>query len=284
MSEFANLPDDVAAYCTGNMLRISGKAEGALPYLQRAIELNPNEVRYREVYYPLRLQLNDISSIPEELEYYRSDMDSALHSGRFDEWVKFLIKSEEYEGAVHVISATASALQDLVDGKVKARLYGENRPNWYKSKKEQLDKKAQKYLERIAKLENKKKSSAKGIIGQTSKPTLLGSDVVALVYNFTQRCFIGEEGSSDVDLSHELGLVRRLESGPISQAEAHQLAQGQRRLFRELLIQYIMFLEMNRELPFPPDFLSDSTQDQLGTNILEYICHHRWPFPQTLPK
>lgn len=128
LSEFANLPDDVAAYCTGNMLRISGKAEGALPYLQRAIELNPNEVRYREVYYPLRLQLNDISSIPEELEYYRSDMDSALHSGRFDEWVKFLIKSEEYEGAVHVISATASALQDLVDGKVKARLYGEKRP------------------------------------------------------------------------------------------------------------------------------------------------------------
>ena len=124
----------------------------------------------------------------------------------------------------------------------------------------------------------------KGIIGQTSKPTLLGSDVVALVYNFTQRCFIGEEGSSDVDLSHELGLVRRLESGPISQVEAHQLPQGQRRLFRELLIQYIMFLEMNRELPFPPDFLSDSTEDQLGTNILEYICHHRWPFPQTLPK
>jgi hypothetical protein len=112
--------------------------------------------------------------------------------------------------------------------------------------------------------------------------TLSGSDVNDVIYNFTQRCFIGEKEPEDLDLSHEDALFKRLAAGPITQVDAHQLPQGQRRVFRELLTQYVMFLEMDKHLPFPPDFLADSSYDKLGAELLEYICHHKWPFPQLL--
>lgn len=114
--------------------------------------------------------------------------------------------------------------------------------------------------------------------------TLFGSDVCEVIYNFTQRCFIGEKSSGNVDLSHEDALFKRLALGSITQVEAHQLPSGQRRIFRELLTQYIMFLEMNKQLPFPPDFLVGSSKDKLGANLLGYVCHYKWPFPQMLSR
>lgn len=281
LSDFANLPEDVAEYCTGNTLRLAGDLEGALPHLHKAVTLNPNEVRYFEVYFPLRLQLGDMSAIREELEHYKNDMDSAVHSGRFDEWIKVLIKAQEYEVAKTVISATESALRDLVNGRTTARLYGAQKSSWYEYKLEQFQKKANKYLERIGKLENKKKPAQRKV-NKAPDGALSGAEVSEVIYNFTQRCFIGEKDSSDVDLSHEGALFKRLVAGPITQVEAHQLPAGQRRVFRELLTQYIMFLEMNKQLPFPSDFLAGSSPDELGRNLLEYICHYRWPFPQML--
>ena len=113
---------------------------------------------------------------------------------------------------------------------------------------------------------------------------LSSADVSKAIFNFTQRCFIGEEDSEDIELSYEDALFKRLQAGPITQFEAYQLPSGQRRVFRELLTQYIMFLEMNKQLSFPPNFLIDSSSGKLGVNVLEYICHYRWPFPQTLPR
>jgi hypothetical protein len=44
LSDFANLPEDVAEYCIGNRLRLAGDLEQALPHLHKAVTLNPNEV------------------------------------------------------------------------------------------------------------------------------------------------------------------------------------------------------------------------------------------------
>lgn len=284
LSDFANLPEDVAEYCMGNMLRLTGDLEEALPHIHKAVTLNPNEVQYFQVYFPLRLQFGDLSAIREELQYHRNDMDSAVHSGRFDDWLKVLIKAQEYELAKSVISATESALHDLVNGRVTARLYSAQKSWWYESKLEDFQKKAQKYLERIGKLESKKKLSQSRREKKATNATLSSADVSEVIYNFTQRCFIGEKEPGDVDLSYEAALFKRLAAGPITQVEAHQLPSGQRRVFRELLTQYITFLEMNKQLPFPPDFLVGSSQDKLGTNLLEYICHYKWPFPQMLSR
>ena len=129
------------------------------------------------------------------------------------------------------------------------------------------------------KLENKKKPAQKKE-NKVPDGALSGAQVSEVIYNFSQRCFVGEKDLSEVDLSYEGALFKRLVAGSISQVEAHQLPAGQRRVFRELLTQYIMFLEMNKQLPFPSDFLAGSSPDELGRNLLKYICHYRWPFPQ----
>lgn len=106
------------------------------------------------------------------------------------------------------------------------------------------------------------------------------SDVNEIIFNFTQRCFIGEDNLGNIDLSYETPLFQRLVSGSLNQTEAYQLPKPQRRLLKELLSQYIIFLEMNKHLSFPPKLLCGSSDNVLGVNLLAYICHYKWPFPQ----
>ena len=155
LSEFVDLPDDVKAYCQGNLLRVNGKPEQALPLLEKACHLNPDEVRYGEVYYPLRLALGDLSSIQDEFTYFERDMDSIIHTGRFEEWIMALIAAEDYSSAKQLISHVDAALSRLAEGSTTARFYTAQKPDWYAYKREQFIKKAEKFLSRIQKLEQK---------------------------------------------------------------------------------------------------------------------------------
>lgn len=291
LSEFAGLPEDVKAYCEGNLLRINGNPKEALPLLEKAISLNPDEVRYREIYYPLRLALGDLSSIEDELTCFQNDMDSVIHTGRFEEWIKTLISVGEYRRAEQVITKVDAAISRLADGTTTARFYGLQKPEWYAYKREQFIKKAKKLLSRIQTLEAKaaralKPEAKNSPVTPDSPPknmmALRGTDVAELLYNFTQCCFIGEPSEEPLDLSAEDYVYGRLISSPFSLLDAHQLSPRYRRLLREVLTQYIMFLRMNRDLPFPPDFLEGSSKEQLGLPLLQYIYKHRWPFPQLL--
>lgn len=111
---------------------------------------------------------------------------------------------------------------------------------------------------------------------------LNASDVTPILFDFSQRCFMGEAASSVLELSAAEFVFERLSAGPLTVQDAHALPPKYKLVLRELLTQYIMFLEMNRELPFPPYFLRDCSADQLGSALLAYICQHRWPFPQML--
>lgn len=110
-----------------------------------------------------------------------------------------------------------------------------------------------------------------------------GTDVGEALFHFTQRCFVGESNKEPLDMSAEDFVFDKIANGPLTVLEVHQLPQRYRRLLREILTQYIMFLEMNRGLPFPPDFLIGSSNEQLAPPLLQYIHEHRWPFPQVLP-
>ena len=291
LSEFIELPEDVRAYCQGNLLRINGKSEEALPLLEKAVRLNPAEVRYGEAYYPLRLSLGDISSIEDEFACFERDMDSVIHTGRFEEWMKALIAVGQYRYASEIIARVDTAISRLADGTVTARYYGQQKPDWYAYKREQFLKKAEKFRSRIQKLEAKaarastpksKGSRAHSKHSESAMSALRGTNVSELLCNFTQRCFIGETATEPLDLSAQGYVYERLASGPLSLLDVHQLPPRYRRVLREILTQYIMFLEMNRDLPFPPDFLGDSSNEQLGIPLLLYINKHRWPFPQLL--
>lgn len=158
-SEFVDLTEDVKAYCQGRLLRVNDKFEQALHFLEKACRLNPDEIRYREAYYPLRLTLGDLSSITEELDYFERDIDSVVHTGRFDAWMNVLISAEEYATAKIIISRVDVALSCLVNGSTVARFYSRQKPSWYAYKYEQFVKKADKTLSRIQKLEEKETHS-----------------------------------------------------------------------------------------------------------------------------
>ena len=113
---------------------------------------------------------------------------------------------------------------------------------------------------------------------------ITSNEVQELIYDFTQRCFIGEESKVKLNLSKENGMFEFLSNGELTQLQAHQLSKNHKKLLQELLTQYIMFLQMNPELPFPPDFLDGSNNNVLGQKLLSFICEHRWPFPQLLKK
>lgn len=293
LAEFVELPEDVRAYCQGNLLRINGRLEEALPLLEQAVRLNPGEVRYGEAYYPLRLSLGDISSIEDEFACFERDMDSVIHAGRFEEWMKALIAVGQYSYAKEIVAQVDVSISRLADRTVTPQYYGQQKPEWYAYKREQFVKKAEKFLARIQKLEGRaartstpksKGSGARSINSVTTAPALSATKVSELLYNFTQRCFIGEVATEPLDLSAEDFVYERLASGPFSLLDALQLPSRYRRVVREILTQYIMFFEMNCDLPFAGDFLDDSSNEQLGIPLLLYINEHRWPFPQLLPQ
>lgn len=293
LSEFPNLPEDVKAYCQGNLLRVNGELEKALPLLEQACSLNPDEVRYREVYYPLRLVLGDLSSIQDELAYFERDMDSIVHAGRFDAWIKALIAAQEYSTARQIISLVDMALSRLVEGSMTPRFYCQQKGDWYAYKRVQFRKKAEKFMLRIQKLEEKgahavarnKAQSNRDVPSSHSESAkaILATDVEEVLYNFAHGCFAGKREEEPLDLSEEDCFFAILINGPLRLLEVHQLPSKHKHLLRELLTQYIMFLEMNQGLPFPTSFLDGSSKEQLGPPLLQYIHEHRWPFPQMLP-
>ena len=107
-------------------------------------------------------------------------------------------------------------------------------------------------------------------------------EVQEILYDFTQRCFVGEQSVGRFDLSRQDRLFDFLSNGELTAMQVHQMSKDEQKLLRELLTQYVMFLQVNQGLPFPDDFLNDSNKMQLGRSVLGYICHYRWPFPQLL--
>lgn len=108
------------------------------------------------------------------------------------------------------------------------------------------------------------------------------NEVQEVLFDFAQRCFVGEKIESELNLSKQDSLFDFLSNGELTVTQVHQMSENHKKILRELLSQYIIFLQLNQELHFPPDFLRDSEKMKLGRAILEYMRQHRWPFPQLL--
>ena len=120
-------------------------------------------------------------------------------------------------------------------------------------------------------------TQALGISGNIMKTA---SEVQEVIFAFTQRCFVGQKSTKEPRYSEQQGLFDLLSDGDLTVLQVHAMGETHRDLLRELLTQYIMFLQMNQHLSFPSDFLGTSDNMKLGHQLLEYICRHRWPFPQ----
>lgn len=111
-------------------------------------------------------------------------------------------------------------------------------------------------------------------------------DVAEVLWNFVQASFMDfpESERAPVALEFEEPLFAMLGStGSVTAGEMTMLPAGIKSLAYLLLTQYIVFLTRFDHLTFPPGFLHGSSSTELSGQLLEYICEHRWPFPQELP-
>ena len=105
-------------------------------------------------------------------------------------------------------------------------------------------------------------------------------EVQEILYAFAQRCFIGQNSTRQLRYTEQDGLFALLGEGDLTVSQAYVICEVHCDLLRELLSQYIIFLQMNQHLGFPEGFLDGSDNMRLGRPLLDYLCRHRWPFPQ----
>jgi hypothetical protein len=138
LSEFVSLPADVPLYCRARSHFERGELLEALPLLEQACSVNPDEVRYREILFPLRLALGDLKAIPEELTYFHGDIDSMVHTGRVKEWLRLLKESGDLAARANVIVEVEAAFAALCSGQSALRRYGAQRLDWYQRSHDQF--------------------------------------------------------------------------------------------------------------------------------------------------
>ncbi|MBL0576324.1 hypothetical protein JD491_01505 [Aeromonas caviae] len=108
---------------------------------------------------------------------------------------------------------------------------------------------------------------------------LTAHDVVSPLFNFTQLMIGNTPCKGHVSLATQEWLFTRLDTAPLPIKEALELEPLKQSALYELFAQYIMFLAMNSDLKFPPDFLAGTSELVLGKPLLAYMQEHRWPFP-----
>jgi len=148
--------------------------------------------------------------------------------------------------------------------------------------------------QRLKKLENKNQSvcpSGSAPATRRKQPAskasglspISGAAVQEVLYSFTQYAFVGGAIKDEsLNVKYFSKVLTILRFGTLTQHELATQPLQVQRVFYELLTQYLMFLSMNPALPFPADFLAQSSSKALGTQVTAYMAEHGWPFPQML--
>jgi hypothetical protein len=146
--EFAALSPDVISYCEAMRFRESEQFPEALQHITKAFKDKPDEPLYATLFFELRLQLNDDSSIDEELAYFENDIDALVHGGRIYELLRYLTRKNKSK-ALNAIQFVNQSLDDLADGRKQSRIYAHQKGSWYKYKKDQFNKKTEKLKSKL---------------------------------------------------------------------------------------------------------------------------------------
>lgn len=102
-SEFTSHPEHAEQYCLGSLADESDRLEDALHHFKAATDGDSKEVRYLEAFFRIRLALDDMSAINDEMSAFANDIDTLYHSGRVDAWLSALIGAKDYRRAAEVV-------------------------------------------------------------------------------------------------------------------------------------------------------------------------------------
>jgi hypothetical protein len=139
--DFVSLPQDVVAYCECQKSINKGDLKAALNYIKKAFEAKSDEIQYANVYFEVRLNLGDKSTINEELAFFQDDIDCLVHSGRVYEWLKYLSFMKDYVSLDNTVKAIDRQLDALITGQSQNRRYSPQKVEFYTHEKEQFTKK-----------------------------------------------------------------------------------------------------------------------------------------------
>lgn len=161
----------------------------AIQNLEEAIRLNSKEDLYTNLLIDTRLQIGDFSGIQKAIEFYKNDMDNAVHAGYVGNWLSGLVTMRQFGQALELIKIVDDLLNDLVRGKRQNKRFG-SQPKWfYESSKESFRKNLPDFI---------KFPSVNAIVDKNSPSTeLYELLMVAVTWSQTKKSRILAERSGD---------------------------------------------------------------------------------------
>jgi hypothetical protein len=107
--------------------------------IDKALELKRKE-DYEELKIDIEIKLNNEQVVDEEFKKYEFDIDSAIHTGKFSDWLKVLINNHKYDKVIHFINQANKTLEKLISGEIEPKIYGKQSSDYYQYKQEQFNK------------------------------------------------------------------------------------------------------------------------------------------------
>lgn len=114
--EFVPHPEHYRYYCDGLLAAEAGAVERSIALLHKAVEADPGNAHYADKYYCFRVDAGDVSAVDEELVYSSGKASSIIHAGRYDEWIKLLLKQKLYGKAAEVTIQVSELLDKAASG------------------------------------------------------------------------------------------------------------------------------------------------------------------------
>lgn len=139
--DFVSHPPHYRYFCLGALAQERGEADEALDYFRQAFAADPDEVSYASKFFGLRVASGDVSSPSQELDYFANSVDSMVHSGRVDEWIKLLLKHKHYSEAARLLCRIAELLEAKIAGRLPKGQYSGDSTSFAAYKRDQFRKK-----------------------------------------------------------------------------------------------------------------------------------------------
>jgi len=139
--EISNLSEYDRQYAEGCLAMDRQDYSAAVGCLEAASRLNPNECQCRELLFEAKAKSGDVGVIEEELAFYANDMDSAIHTGSAERWLRLAIDlADDYRLALDAALKTIGGVEAQISGKTDPRksIYGTQSVRYYEGKRDQF--------------------------------------------------------------------------------------------------------------------------------------------------
>ena len=142
--EFVSHPFHMENYALAVLAWEASDLVLATELFKAAINDSPENVTYKQKYFAVRLENDDLTAISEELNFFSRDIDSLIHSGRFDEWLKKLFIYKQYSFAANLVLKVDGLFGQVLAGELAKGYYGTQSPDFVSHKRDQFREKVKK--------------------------------------------------------------------------------------------------------------------------------------------